>query len=79
MKNFYDIDQPGPNSRSAYPIAFAENTQQVIRYQLYGLAQKYISEKVLTPRDVGATADVNTVKLHLGLTSVNSHKSLMEL
>ncbi len=44
-ENFDDIDQPYPESSSAYVIAFA-------KIHSAGHTLYYISEKVLTPRDV---------------------------
>lgn len=71
-----EIEKADAESRNAYLIAFAKNTQQVVRYQLYGMVNNYVSEKILTPRDVHASSEV---KLHLGLTGVNAEKSFMEL
>jgi antitoxin component of RelBE/YafQ-DinJ toxin-antitoxin module len=61
---------------NAYLIGLSKNAQQVIRYQLYGLAGNYMNEKVFTPRDVYPADDV---KLHLGLTGDNARKCFMEL
>jgi antitoxin component of RelBE/YafQ-DinJ toxin-antitoxin module len=61
---------------NAYLIGLSKNAQQVIRYQLYGLAGNYMNEKVLTPREV---YPVDDVKLHLGLTGDNARKCFMEL
>ena len=61
---------------NAYLIGLSKNAQQVIRYQLYGLAGNYMNEKVLTPRDVYPADDV---KLHLGLTGNNAQKCFMDL
>ena len=61
---------------SAYLTGMAKNSQQVIRYVLYGLAGNYMNERVFTPRDVYPADDV---KLHLGLTGNNARKSFMDL
>ena len=61
---------------NAYLIGLSKNAQQVIRYQLYGLAGNYMNEKVFTPRDVYPADDV---KLHLGLTGDNARKCFREL
>ena len=70
------ILEEDPVEMGAYLIALARNTQQVVRYTLYGQFNNYMNEKVLTPRDVFPSDDV---KLHLGLTGENQRKSFMDL
>ena len=41
-----------PDVLCAYLTALARNTQQVIRYTLYGQFNNYMNDKVLTQRDV---------------------------
>ena len=43
---------------NAYLLGLSKNTQQVIRYQLYGLAGNYMKEKVLKQCDVYPADDV---------------------
>ena len=64
------------DERNAYLVGLAKNAQQVIRYQIYGLAGNYMNERVFTPRDV---YPADEVKLHLGLTGDNARKCFMEL
>ena len=70
------ILEADPVEMGAYVTALARNTQQVVRYTLYGQFNNYMNEKVLTPRDVFPSDDV---KLHLGLTGENQRKSFMDL
>ena len=70
------ILEADPVEMGAYVTALARNTQQVIRYTLYGQFNNYMNDKVLTPRDVFPSDDV---KLHLGLTGENQKKSFMDL
>ena len=70
------ILEASPLEMGAYVTALARNTQQVIRYTLYGQFSNYMNEKVLTARDVFPSDDV---KLHLGLTGENQKKSFMDL
>ena len=42
-EDFYEIYKAYNDSRSAYLVTFAKNTQQVMHYQMYGLANNYIS------------------------------------
>ena len=65
-----------PEVLNAYLTALARNTQQVIRYTLYGQFNNYMNEKVLTQRDVYPSDDV---KLHLGFTGEHLRKSFMDL
>jgi hypothetical protein len=65
-----------PDELCAYMTALARNTQQVIRYTLYGQFNNFMNDKVLTQRDVYPSDDV---KLHLGLTGDLHRKSFMEL
>jgi hypothetical protein len=64
---------------SAYLVDMSKNTQQVIRYTLYGVTGNYMNEKVLTLRDVTDVLPADDVKLHLGLTGDNARKCFMEL
>jgi hypothetical protein len=47
------------------------NLQQALRYALYGMTMKFLSEKVFTPRDLYAS---DAVKKHLGLMGPNDGK-----
>ncbi len=51
--------QADPAERTAYLNGLAENAQKIICYILYGFANNYMSEKVLTQRDVYPADDVN--------------------
>lgn len=70
------ILEADPVEMGAYLTALARNTQQVLRYTLYGQFSNYMNEKVLTARDVFPSDDV---KQHLGLTGENQKKSFMDL
>ena len=65
-----------PDVLCAYLTALAKNTQQVIRYTLYGQFNNYLDDKVLTQRDVYPS---DNVKLHLCLTGDYQRKAFMEL
>jgi hypothetical protein len=65
-----------PDELCAYMTALARNTQQVIRYTVYGQFNNFMDDKVLYQRDVYPS---DNVKLHLCLTGNIHRKSFMEL
>lgn len=65
-----------PDERNAYLIGLAKNAQQILKYGLGGTVNNYVSEKVLTPRDVYPSDEI---KIHLGLVNENSKKAFMDM
>ena len=61
---------------SAFGVGLAKNSQQALKYALYGVTMNFLSEKVFTPRDVYAS---DAVKLHLGLTGPNAGKCFLDM
>ena len=61
---------------SAFGVGLAKNSQQALKYALYGVTMNFLSEKVFTSRDVYAS---DAVKLHLGLTEPNAGKSILDM
>ncbi len=61
---------------SSFAIGLSKYLQQSMRYGLYGMVMKYLSEKVFTPRDVFGSDEV---KVHLGLTGPNAGKGFLDM
>jgi hypothetical protein len=61
---------------SAFGVGLAKNSQQALKYALYGVTMNFLSDKVFTPRDVYAS---DAVKLHLGLTGPNAGKCFLDM
>ncbi len=60
----------------AYMTGFANNAQQIIKYNVYGLAGIFLAGKVLTQHDFFPS---EPVKKHLGLTSELETKSFIDI
>jgi hypothetical protein len=65
-----------PEQISAFGVGLARNLQQALRYGLYAVTTNFLSEKVLTPRDVYAS---DAVKKHLGLTGPYDAKCILDM
>jgi hypothetical protein len=60
----------------AYLSGLAKNAQQVIKYNLYGIAGNFLADKVLTQHDVFPS---EPVRKNLGLTGEHATKSFMDM
>ncbi len=60
----------------AYLSGLAKNEQQIIKYNVYGIAGNFLADKVLTKHDVFPS---KPVKKHLGLTGKHATKSFMDM
>ena len=65
-----------PDERNALLSGLARNSQQFIRYHLKGMVGNFMSDKVLTQKDVHPNA---VIKKHLGLIEEHAVKSFMEV
>jgi hypothetical protein len=60
----------------AYLTGLAKNAQQIIKYNVYGIACNFLADKVLTQHDIFPS---EPVKKHLGLTGEHETKSFMDM
>ena len=65
-----------PEELHAYLTGLAKNAQQILKYNLYGIAGNFLADKVLTQHDVFPS---EAVKKHLGLTGEHATKSFMDM
>ncbi len=65
-----------PDEQNAHLTGLAKNSQQYIKYHLFGTANNFMANKVLTQHDVFPS---DAVKKHLGLTGDHASKSFMDM
>jgi hypothetical protein len=64
-----------PDEQNALLGGLARNSQQCLKYQLFGTVANFMAEKVLTKHDVFPS---DAVKKHLGLIGDHASKSFMD-
>ncbi len=64
-----------PDEQNALLGGLARNSQQCIKYQLFGTVANFMADKLLTQHDVFPS---DAVKKHLGLIGDHASKSFMK-
>jgi hypothetical protein len=71
-----DILKADPEEINALLSGMARNSQQYIRYYLFGTVGSFMSDKVLTQKDIHPN---EVIKKNLGLIQDHAYKSVVEV